>query len=466
MQVLNLLIKPVWILLIDAAVQESLPAGVYGNYFGLFTFSLLFFIVLDFGLNTYNTAKVSRNSDHISLLTGRIIGFKIILSLTYLLIVFGVGYLSGYSSTEFDLLLLLCVIQILTSFNQFFRSIVAGLQKFKWDGIFMVLDRVILIVFCSVLLWGGIDGLDLTINRFVYAQIVGLGIVFCALVFFLFKHFKGMHVSFDISELKPIFIKSWPFAILISLMGLYNYIDGVMLERMVGDEEAGVYAMGYRFYFALLMFAQVFSGVLLPLFSKNIANVVVIKRVANYTFKLLFLLGVTAAFMTLVYGPEILTLRFPTKVDAGGILAFQIITFGFIGSSFVLVFGTLLTAALALKYLNITAFITLIINWMMNIILIPRYGAVGAAISTAVSQILFGFICYLLSIQQFELKLNFLNFSKQVLGVFLLFTVIVYGKQYFDNVIVHLFIVALTILLNGYLFRLYVPNQLKFIFRK
>jgi len=106
-QVINLLVKPIWILLIDAAVQEALPQGVYGNYFGIFTFSLLFFIVLDFGLNSFNATKVSRDSDNITTLTGSIIGFKVLLSLAYLAIVFTVGYFTKYSSAEFKLLFLL-----------------------------------------------------------------------------------------------------------------------------------------------------------------------------------------------------------------------------------------------------------------------------------------------------------------------------------------------------------------------
>ena len=50
MQILNLLIKPIWILVIDRAVQNTLSLEVYGNYAALFNFSLMFFIILDLGL--------------------------------------------------------------------------------------------------------------------------------------------------------------------------------------------------------------------------------------------------------------------------------------------------------------------------------------------------------------------------------------------------------------------------------
>ena len=90
------------------------------------------------------------------------------------------------------------------------------------------------------------------------------------LVVFLRKQLYKIRISFQFHKIIPILKQSWPFALLIMLMGLYNYMDSVMLKLLVGDEEAGVYALGYRLFYALLMFAQIFSGVLLPFFSKNI----------------------------------------------------------------------------------------------------------------------------------------------------------------------------------------------------
>ena len=261
-QVLNLLVKPIWILIIDAAVQDALPKEIYGNYFALFNFSLLFFIVLDLGLNSFNITEVASDNSKIKSLTGSILGIKLLLVLVYVLIVFTVGAVLGYTSTEFGLLMILCFIQVFTSLNQFLRSIVASLQRFKIDGVFMVLDRLLVILFVSVLLWSGIPQLQLTIHRFAYAQVLSLMLVFCALMFFLRSYIRQISISFKLSALLPVIKKSWPFALLVSLMGMYTYIDGVMVKGLIGDAEVGTYALGYRLYFAILMLAQVFlSGI-------------------------------------------------------------------------------------------------------------------------------------------------------------------------------------------------------------
>ena len=460
MQVLNLLVKPVWILVIDRAVQNALSQEIYGNYFALFNFSLMFFIILDLGLNGYNTTEISRDTNKIVSFAGSIIGLKILLMILYLIAAFGVGSLLGYNRLEFNLLLILCILQIITSFNQYLRSIVSSLQKFKWDGIFMVLDRVVIISICSVLIWGGISDWELTINRFVYAQLMGVSLVTISLVIFLRKQLSKVSISFQFQRIVPILKQSWPFALLIMLMGLYNYMDSVMLKFLIGDEEAGVYALGYRLFYALLMFAQIFSGVLLPFFSKNINDVNVVRQVSNYTSKLLLLIGFSVVFFSYSYGMDIMQLLYPDKATAASSNAFVILMFGFIGSALVLVYGTLLTAALELKYLNLAAFATLIINLVLNVKLIPQYGASGAAIATLVSQLIFGGVCFMISFQKFSFKLKWVDIFKQLVGVMTLLIIIINFKQYFDNVLVHSVLIALVVLLVAYLFKLFSVKHL------
>lgn len=460
MQVLNLLVKPVWILVIDRAVQNTLTQEIYGNYFALFNFSLMFFIILDLGLNGYNTTEISRDTNKIVSFAGNIIGLKILLMILYLIAAFGVGSLLGYNRLEFNLLLILCILQIITSFNQYLRSIVSSLQKFKWDGVFMVLDRVVIISICSVLIWGGISDWELTINRFVYAQLMGVSLVTILLVVFLRKQLSKISISFQFQRIVPILKKSWPFALLIMLMGLYNYMDSVMLKLLIGDEEAGVYALGYRLFYALLMFAQIFSGVLLPFFSKNINDVNVVRQVSDYTSKLLLLIGFSVVFFSYSYGMDIMQLLYPDKATAASSNAFVILMFGFIGSVLVLVYGTLLTAALELKYLNLAAFATLVINLVLNVKLIPQCGASGAAIATLVSQLIFGGVCFMISFQKFSFKLKWVDIFNQLGGVMMLLIIIIYSKQYFDNVLVHSVLIAVVVLLVAYLFKLFNVKHL------
>jgi len=465
MQILNLLIKPIWILVIDRAVQNTLSLEVYGNYAALFNFSLMFFIILDLGLNGYNTTQISRDTNKIVVLTGNILGLKMILMAIYVLFVFGVGAALGYGTAEFLLLVFLCILQIFTSLNQYLRTIVASLQQFKWDGIFMVLDRILVVILCAFLLWGGIEGWSLTIERFIFAQLAGVFLVTFVLVLFLRNYFRDVRISFDLKTIRPLLQKSWPFALLITLMGLYNYVDSVMLKTMVGNAEAGIYAHGYRLFYAILMFAQIFSGVLLPFFSKNLKDKETINLIASFTAKFLLLVAISAALVSAAYSDQIMDVMYHEKATSQSASSFSFLMFGFIGSVLILVYGTLLTAALELKYLNTAAFITLCINLLLNTQLIPIYGSTGAAIATAISQVLFGTICYTISFMVFNFKPLLINIIKQFFAIGILCVAIFWGKQFCSSVSVHLLMIFITVLIAAYLFKLFQVKDLKTLTR-
>ena len=63
--ILNVIIKPFYILGIDAEVlkiTEKIDPGSYGTYFSLLSLSFVFNIILDLGINTFNTKNIAQNS--------------------------------------------------------------------------------------------------------------------------------------------------------------------------------------------------------------------------------------------------------------------------------------------------------------------------------------------------------------------------------------------------------------------
>ena len=59
--VLNILIKPFYILGVDAEVINRVGASVYGNYFALINFSFLLNIILDLGITNFNVKNIAQH---------------------------------------------------------------------------------------------------------------------------------------------------------------------------------------------------------------------------------------------------------------------------------------------------------------------------------------------------------------------------------------------------------------------
>ena len=270
---LNLLIKPFWIFGIDRTVQNVVGAEEYGLYFSLFNFSLLLNMLLDLGITNYNNRNIAQNSQLLNKSLASIVSLKFLLAVIYFVITIIAAFIVGYEGRQFYLLLFLIFNQFIASFILYLRSNLSGLHYFKTDSILSVLDRTIMIIICGLLLWGGITGNEFKIEWFVYAQTAAYLLTFACVIYFCLSA-KAQFLKFKV---RPYLFyryteKKLSFCTLTLLMAFYYRIDSVMLERMLpdGKEQAGIYAQGFRILDAAAMFAFLYAGLLLPMFSRMI----------------------------------------------------------------------------------------------------------------------------------------------------------------------------------------------------
>jgi O-antigen/teichoic acid export membrane protein len=167
---LNLVIKPFWLLGIDRSVQNAVGAEAYGHYYALFNFTFLFNILLDLGITNFNNRNIAQNRHLLEKHLSGIILLRVILSFIYFAVSLTIAWLLGYDTFQFSLLAVLLLNQVLISFILYFRSNISALHLFRTDSIISVLDRFIMIVLCGVMLWGNISGFTFSIEWFVWAQ--------------------------------------------------------------------------------------------------------------------------------------------------------------------------------------------------------------------------------------------------------------------------------------------------------
>ena len=405
----NLLVKPLWILGIEVGVQNAVGNEAYGFYYALFSFSYIFNILLDLGVTNFNTRNIAQHPQLIAKHLSGILGIKLCLMALYVVVTFSVGLLMGYGSTEFRLLSLLTLCQALNSLILYLRSNFEGLLLFKWDSLFSVLDRLLMIVICGCLLWGPFRE-QFNIYWFVYAQLTAYGIT--ALLAFVVIARKA-HFSPLTFHLSPAFFlvvlkKSAPFALLVLLMASYNRIDPILLRRLAGDADAGVYAGAFRLLDALTMVAYLVSVPLLPVFSKickeqkNASAHHTLQDVLRLVFWPLMLFAVAAAVLCSVFAGPLMELLYHERY-ALYVPVFRVVIFGFIPISLTYIFGTLLTAGGHLRQLNLFAAASLVLNVAVNLLLIPRFGAAGSAWASLTAQTFMAVAQLLLAIRLFRL---------------------------------------------------------------
>ena len=406
---LNLLIKPFWIFGIDLTVQKTVGVESYGFYFIVLNLSFLFNILLDFGVTNFNNRNIAQNQHLLNKHFSGIVVLKFLLGILYMLFTFMVAIFLGYHLHELQLLALLAVNQFLLSFILYLRSNISGSLYFKTDSILSVLDRFLMIIFCGILLWGHITREQFRIEWFVYSQTAAYTLTaLIALVIVMKKaHFRKLTWN------RPFFLmiikQSFPFAMLVLLMTFYNRLDPVMLKALLpkdlGNKQAGIYASGYRFLDAANMIAYLFAVLLVPIFSRMIKKKEPVEKMLKLSFTLIITISVILGAGSFFYSFELIDLFYDSHIIESAHV-FQLLMLGFMAVSTTYIFGTLLTANGNLKQLNITAACGLLINFVINILLIPRLLALGSAYSSLITQF-FTAIAQVILVQRiFGLKIN------------------------------------------------------------
>ncbi len=403
--VLNLLIKPFWTIIIEPKVQGQIGNIDYGDYFAIFNFSLILNILLDFGLTNFNNRNIAQNSHLLSKHFSKMLSLKFALGLFYMIISVLVGFF--LLKFQFKLLVILCINSFCLSFTLFLRSNIQALHLFRLDSVISVLDRVIMILLLVVMLLH-MFGLQMNVMNFVYAQTIGYVITSFVCFFVVLNKTHTFKLNWDWAFNRMILKKSFPFAILVLLMTFYNRLDSLMIKEMlpgnIGNEQSGIYAKGFRLLDAANQIAYLFSIQLIPLFSRMLKNKENIENIVKLSFTILITPALIVSISTIFYAQH-----FFEKIYTGDTLGYPILAVlmnCFTGVSLTCIFGTLLTASGNLRKQNYVALGGILVNVVLNLILIPRYQAMGSAVSSLVTQLITGLLQVYLCYKVFHFKVN------------------------------------------------------------
>lgn len=423
---LNLLVKPFWIFGIDRTIQNIAAPGEYGFYFTVLNFTFLFNILLDFGITNFNNKNIAQNNQLLNKHFSGIILLRVLLATVYFAVIFIVASIIGYDGRHFYFLAFLGFNQFLIAFILYLRSNISGLLLFKIDSFLSVLDRLLMILFCSVLLWGNFTNEPFRIIWFVYAQTMAYMVTAFVALLIVIKKAAFKRLQWNTSFFRMIIKQSFPFALLVLLMSFYNRIDSVMLERMLpkgtGTTQVDIYAKAYRLLDAVNMIAYLFAVLLIPIFARLIKDKTPVQGMVKLSFTMIFTISMIIATCSSFFSNQIMELLYVGQIkEAQKVFVFLII--GFIPIATTYIFGTLLTANGSLKALNIMALTGMILNISLNYLFIPQLMAVGSAYASLITQFVTAIIQVIIAQRIFGFAVNWkyiftlLSFAA---GVFLL----------------------------------------------
>jgi PST family polysaccharide transporter len=228
---------------------------------------------------------------------------------------------------------------------------------------------------------------------------------------------RARQLRMKVARVKTLFVDSWPLLLSGMAVMIYMRIDQVMLGQMVSDESVGIYSAAVRisevwYFIPMTIVASVFPSII----EAKVCSEAQYYQRLQRLYDIMVLFSVSIALpMTFLSSAIVVQLFGKAYIESGPILAILIwaSVFVFLGVASGKWF---LTENRQILSFQRTA-LGMIVNVILNLLLIPRFGAVGAAIATVVSYTIAAFFADLLQNEtrrMFYMKVHALNIFSSI----------------------------------------------------
>ncbi|MCX7086158.1 MAG: flippase [Methylococcales bacterium] len=226
-----------------------------------------------------------------------------------------------------------------------------------------------------------------------------------------FQKLGGFYSHFDTKTAKQLLKDSWPLIFSGLVIIIYMRIDQIMIKEMLGEREVGLFSAAVRLSEAWYFIPVIISSSLFPSIvnAKKISEELYLGRLQRLYSVMIWLAITVALPLTFTSNFLVILLYGEAYKEAGQVLAIHIWAgvFVFIGVASSKWF---LSEGLQ-RHLTINAVAGAIMNIVLNLCLIPKYGICGSAIATVISQAV---ASYLMNIIFRRTRLNFFRITRSV----------------------------------------------------
>ncbi|WP_151089004.1 oligosaccharide flippase family protein [Hymenobacter baengnokdamensis] len=368
-------------------MQDRLGHTAFGLVAACSALAIVVATVADLGLTQFTVQRLAAEPGFADSQFPTLLPMRGLLTLLALLALLAVGWGLGYRGSQLYLLAAVGAGLLLTQYGQFLRAPVQARQHFNTDAVLSVLEKLLALGLVVGLLLGG----QLGLGSYVGARLAAAA--FTAVLFMgLLRRLFG-RLPHRWPRWRPagqLLRGSMPFAFIALLYGVNERVDMVLLERLSSAREAGYYAGAYRWLDAIMMYAWT----VLPLFFARFAHAAARPR----ELRQLLWLGqrvVAIPLLLLVafvlFRGEVLFWQFGHSTGpelARMVLCLKILFLNVLVHAFFAIYSTLLTSTRHQQAVSWLVALSIGLNLTLNLLLLPRYGAIAAAINTLLSVLL------------------------------------------------------------------------------
>lgn len=349
----------------------------YGNFSLAINFVLIFSFLPEFGLTSILTRELSKEkNENRYKVFNCIFSISLILSILSYFLIFLIGFFVIKSNVAFKLLPILGLMMVFDVLREMIYSIYRAQLKGEIQGILHFLTNLLLFLIGIILLIIFKNEIYLALG---YLLAIFLG--FLLSIFFALDFIKRFKFIIDWALYKLYFNSSWPIALGNTLYLLLLYTDSIILNLYHSSFLVGVYNSAVKINEFLVLLPSGVALAILPMLSRNLNNKQTLNAQVNYSIYLNYLLTLPIMLGIFILSDKIVNFIFGKEYEIAYV-ALRILIPSLLASSLFMLFSQLLIVLDKRKELLLYEFIAFMVNLILNLILIPKYGLLAASFNT------------------------------------------------------------------------------------
>ncbi len=360
-------------------IARYLGMDLLGQFYTAIAFTSILSLIMDLGLNNVLIREVAKRRELANTWLRSVLALKLLLSVVSLGLALSFVFFLNYEPLIVKLIAISFFSMFFDSLSNTFLSVIRAFHNLKYESMAAILFQLTVL---------GLAFIYLSDNRGVLWLMSAMASA--AFVVFLFSttiaklKFKlNIVPKFNYALSKKILTLSWPFAVYNILHRFYTYFDSLLLGLLASYFQVGLYQIAFKIILALQFLPLAFIASLYPAMSSYWQNnreqlAISFRRAFNY----LIIIALPVIFGVMIVAPEIVKLL---NADELAIIPLRIIIISLLFIFLNYPIGSLLNACDRQKTNTLNMGMATVLSIVLNIILIPRYQALGASITVLLS---------------------------------------------------------------------------------
>jgi len=352
-----------------------------GVYFLALSITTIFSVVADFGITSVVIREIARFPEQTVIIIRRALGLKLPFIFLGVAGSIGAGHLLGYDTSLQALIALACFVLTLDAISLLYYGVLRGRHQLQYESLGMFIGQGTTTLVGILILF-----FHPTLPFLIFALMAGSGFNF------LFSTFRVVRLH-GVTCLLPswekktslLFLRAaFPFALAAIFVKIYSYTDSILIAKYLGTEAVGIYSVAYKYTYAFQFLPLAFVAALYPGLSELVEkDLPALRHIFEKAMWYMAILVTPIVLGLWAISSQVVRLAGEEYTASGPVLAILIFALFPIFLDYPI--GSLLNAAYHQTTKTIIMGITMVVNVLLNLWLVPLIGIPGAAIAALVS---------------------------------------------------------------------------------